>query len=703
MKLFLIFMLIYAFSNMNSEAAIAGKTDNPFFKNYDTPFEVPPFDKIKFEHFLPAVEEGIKQQQTEINAIVNNQETPTFENTLEALDNSGKLLSNVTSVLFNLLSANTSDELQQISKDASPLLSKNSDDIILNEKLFARIKILYDQKDKLNLRRDQSKLLEDTYKRFTKRGVNLSEKDKEKLRSINSELSLLSLQFSENLLKETNAFKLVIDNEKDLDGLPANVITGAADEAKKNGMEGKWVFTLQKPSLIPFITYADNRELREKIYKGYYNRGDNNNERDNKELIKKIVALRIEKAKLLGYDTHAEYVLDDTMAKTPENVYKLLNRLWDAALPMAKKEADELQKMIYAEGNNFKLESWDWWYYTEKLKKAKYDLDEEEIRPYFQMENVRKGAFDLAGKLWGITFTELQRIPTYHPEVTVYEVKEKDGRHIGLLYTDYFPRDSKRGGAWMNSLRRQNKDVTPVICNVGNFSKPAGDTPGLLSLDEVNTLFHEFGHGLHGLLSKTNYISQSGTSVSRDFVELPSQVMENWVTEPEILKTFAFHYKTGEVIPDDLIEKIQKTAHFNQGFITVEYLAASLLDMKYHTLKSVSDLDVNKFETEALNEIGLIPEIISRYRSTYFQHIFSSGYDAGYYSYIWAGVLDADAFEAFKETSLYDQKTAASFRENVLSKGGTEDPMVLYKNFRGKEPSIEPLLKRRGLVQEPTI
>jgi peptidyl-dipeptidase Dcp len=703
MKLFLIFMLIYAFSNMNSEAAIAGKTDNPFFKNYDTPFEVPPFDKIKFEHFLPAVEEGIKQQQTEINAIVNNQETPTFENTLEAMDNSGKLLSNVTSVLFNLLSANTSDELQQISKDASPLLSKNSDDIILNEKLFARIKILYDQKDKLNLRRDQSKLLEDTYKRFTKRGVNLSEKDKEKLRSINSELSLLSLQFSENLLKETNAFKLVIDNEKDLDGLPANVITGAADEAKKNGMEGKWVFTLQKPSLIPFITYADNRELREKIYKGYYNRGDNNNERDNKELIKKIVALRIEKAKLLGYDTHAEYVLDDTMAKTPENVYKLLNRLWDAALPMAKKEADELQKMIYAEGNNFKLESWDWWYYTEKLKKAKYDLDEEEIRPYFQMENVRKGAFDLAGKLWGITFTELQRIPTYHPEVTVYEVKEKDGRHIGLLYTDYFPRDSKRGGAWMNSLRRQNKDVTPVICNVGNFSKPAGDTPGLLSLDEVNTLFHEFGHGLHGLLSKTNYISQSGTSVSRDFVELPSQVMENWVTEPEILKTFAFHYKTGEVIPDDLIEKIQKTAHFNQGFITVEYLAASLLDMKYHTLKSVSDLDVNKFETEALNEIGLIPEIISRYRSTYFQHIFSSGYDAGYYSYIWAGVLDADAFEAFKETSLYDQKTAASFRENVLSKGGTEDPMVLYKNFRGKEPSIEPLLKRRGLVQEPTI
>jgi peptidyl-dipeptidase Dcp len=697
----IIILLLGSLISMNAETA--EKNDNPFLKKYNTPFGVPPFNEIRFEHYLPALIEGIKEQQAEIAAIINNPEEPTFENTLEAMDNSGKLLGNVTRVLYNLLSANTSEELQQISKDASPLLSKNSDDIILNEELFARVKKIYDRKDELDLRADQKKLLDDTYKSFIKRGVNLNETDKDKLRSLNSELSLLYLQFSDNLLKETNAFKLVVDKEEDLAGLPANVVAGAAETAVKNGMEGKWVFTLQKPSLIPFITYARNRDLREKIYKGYYNRGDNDNERDNKEIIKRIISLRIERAKLLGYDTHADFVLDDTMAKTPEKVYELLNRLWDAALPMAKREAEELQQMIHAEGNKFKLESWDWWYYTEKLKKAKYDLDEEELRPYFQMENVREGAFNLANKLWGITFTELSGIPTYHPEVTVYEVKESDGRHIGLLYTDYFPRDSKRGGAWMNSLRRQNKDVTPVICNVGNFSKPAGDTPGLLSLDEVNTLFHEFGHGLHGLLSDTYYESQSGTSVPRDFVELPSQIMENWATEPEILKTFAFHYKTGEVIPDHLIEKIQKTAHFNQGFITVEYLAASFLDMKYHVLTDAADLNVNEFETETLDEIGLIPEIISRYRSTYFQHIFSSGYDAGYYSYIWAGVLDADAFEAFKETSLYDQKVAASFRENILSKGGTEDPMVLYKNFRGREPSIEPLLKRRGLLDKPSI
>jgi peptidyl-dipeptidase Dcp len=697
----IIILLLGSLISMNAETA--EKNDNPFLKKYNTPFGVPPFNEIRFEHYLPALIKGIKEQQAEIAAIINNPEEPTFENTLEAMDNSGKLLGNVTRVLYNLLSANTSEELQQISKDASPLLSKNSDDIILNEELFARVKKIYDRKDELDLRADQEKLLDDTYKSFIKRGVNLNETDKDKLRSLNSELSLLYLQFSDNLLKETNAFKLVVDKEEDLAGLPANVVAGAAETAVKNGMEGKWVFTLQKPSLIPFITYARNRDLREKIYKGYYNRGDNDNERDNKEIIKRIISLRIERAKLLGYDTHADFVLDDTMAKTPEKVYELLNRLWDAALPMAKREAEELQQMIHAEGNKFKLESWDWWYYTEKLKKAKYDLDEEELRPYFQMENVREGAFNLANKLWGITFTELSGIPTYHPEVTVYEVKEADGRHIGLLYTDYFPRDSKRGGAWMNSLRRQNKDVTPVICNVGNFSKPAGDTPGLLSLDEVNTLFHEFGHGLHGLLSDTYYESQSGTSVPRDFVELPSQIMENWATEPEILKTFAFHYKTGEVIPDHLIEKIQKTAHFNQGFITVEYLAASFLDMKYHVLTDAADLNVNEFETETLDEIGLIPEIISRYRSTYFQHIFSSGYDAGYYSYIWAGVLDADAFEAFKETSLYDQKVAASFRENILSKGGTEDPMVLYKNFRGREPSIEPLLKRRGLLDKPSI
>jgi peptidyl-dipeptidase Dcp len=675
--------------------------DNPFFRKYNTPYEVPPFSEIKPEHYLPAIKEGIKLQQEEISAIVNNDQEPDFLNTLEALDKSGRFLRDVNNVFSNLLSANTSDELQKISREASPLLSKNADDIILNAQLFNRIKIVYDKRDRVELRGDQKKLLEETYRNFLKRGVSLNEKDKETLRNINKEIALLSLQFSDNLLKETNSFKLVIDNEKDLDGLPENVIAGARETADKEGLKGKWVFTLQKPSMIPFITYAKNRDLREKIYKGYINRGDNNNERDNKEIIKKIIALRIQKANLLGYKTHADFVLEETTAKNSANAYGLLNQLWDAALPVAKMETADLQSMIYSEGNNFKLESWDWWYYTEKVKKAKYDLDEEEIRPYFQMEKVRQGAFDLASRLWGLQFVELKDIPTYHPEVTVYEVKEADGKHIGLLFTDYFPRDSKRGGAWMNSLRKQYRDVTPLICNVGNFSKPSGDTPALLSLDEVNTLFHEFGHGLHGLLSKCYYESQSGTSVPRDFVELPSQIMENWVTEPEFLKTFAVHYKTGEVISDELIEKIQRTAHFNQGFITVEYLAASLLDLKYHTLTTSDGLEVNEFEKNTFNEMGLIPEIVSRYRSTYFQHIFSSGYDAGYYSYIWAGVLDADAFEAFKETSLFNKEQAKLFRDNVLSKGGTEDPMILYKKFRGKEPSIEPLLKRRGLDKKP--
>ncbi len=673
--------------------------DNPFFKEYETFFKVPPFDKIKNEHYLPAFRAGIKENQLEIKTIINNAETPTFENTIEDLEFSGRLLSKVAYVFYNMLSSNTNDQIQKISKEAAPLLSMNSDDILLNEKLFKKVKSVYDEKEKLNLTREQSKLLEETYKDFVRNGSNLNEEEKEKLRKINEELSVLVLKFSDNILNETNTFKLIIENEDDLAGLPESIVQNAKEEAKESGCKNKWIFTLHKPSFIPFLQYSHKRDLREKLFRAYINRADNNNEDDNKIIIKKIVKLRNERAKLLGYKTHADYVLEKTMAKDPGNVYKLLFDLWKAALPIAKKEVSGFQEMIYKEGNNFKLEPWDWWYYAEKLRKEKYDLNEEDIRPYFQLDKVREGAFSVASKLYGLSFTEIKDIPKYHPDVRVFEVRDSDNSHIGILYTDYFPRASKHAGAWMDDFRKQSSkfNETPVICNVGNFSKPVGDKPSLLNYDEVETLFHEFGHALHGLLSKCEYESLSGTSVPRDFVELPSQIMENWTIQPEVLRLFAFHYKTGEPIPDELIEKIKKSSSFNQGFATVEYLAASFLDMDYHTLTEIGDFDVNEFEKNSMDKIGMIPEIVPRYRSTYFNHIFNNGYDAGYYSYIYAEVLDADAFEVFKKNGIFDKKTAQSFRENILEKGGTEDPMILYKRFRESEPEIEPLLKRRGL------
>jgi len=674
---------------------------NPFFSDYNTPFNTPPFEKIKEEHYLPAFNEGIKQQQKQIDAIANNSEAPTFKNTIEAIENSKPLLTKVRNVFYNMTSANTNDELQRIAKEVAPLLSKNRDDINLNEKLFKRVKAVYEKKDKLNLSVEQNMLLEKYYKDFVRGGANLDEEKKGKLREINKELSVLTVQFGENILKENNVFELVIEKEEDLAGLPEAVITGAAETAKEREHEGKWVFTLHKPSMIPFLQYSEKRELREKIFKAYINRGNNNNELDNKANSSRIATLRVEKATLLGYKTHADFVLENNMAKQPENVYELLNKLWVPALKIAKKEAKELQDMIYKEGKNFKLEAWDWWYYAEKLKKAKYDLDDETLRPYFKLENVRDGVFAVANKLYGIQFVEITDIPKYHEDVKVFEVKEADGSHIGILYTDYFPRASKRGGAWMNSFRKQSrqegKEVTPVICNVCNFSKPTGDKPALLSFEEVTTLFHEFGHALHGLLSNSTYEKLSGTSVPRDFVELPSQIMENWASEPEVLKMYAKHYETGEVIPQELIDKLKNASHFNQGFATVEYLAASFLDMDWHTLTEAKEYDALEFETNSLNKIGLIPEIVVRYRSPYFNHIFSGGYSSGYYSYIWAEVLDADAFEAFKETSLFDKKTAQAFRKNILEAGGTEDPMTLYKRFRGAEPKVEALLKRRGL------
>ena len=686
---------------MTATTALAA--DNPFFTQWETPFGVPPFNEIKLEHYSPAFEKGMKEEKEEVAAITANPAAPTFENTVEALERSGALLDRVSMVFFAMKSSMTNDELQAIAKEIVPKLSEHGDEIRLSEPLFQRIEAVYQQKDDLDLTPEQMRLLEENYKSFVRGGAKLSPEKKERLTEINSELSLLSLNFGEHVLKENNRFELVVEDEADLAGLPEGVIAAAAETAKERGHEGKWVFTLHKPSLIPFLQYSERRDLREKMYKGYINRGNHDDELDNKKICAEMAALRVEKAKLLGYETHAHFVLEDNMAKEPDKVYELLRKLWKPALARAKAEAAEMQKMIDEEGGDFKLQSWDWWYYAEKLKKAKYDLDEEMLRPYLKLENVLDGAFDVATRLYGLQFEKRSDVPVYHEDVTCYEVKEADGTHVGLLYADYFPRKSKRGGAWMSEFRAQSKEdgknIRPVIYNVGNFSKPTGNKPSLLSFEETETLFHEFGHALHGLLSNCTYESLSGTNVSRDFVELPSQIMENWASEPEVLKMYARHYETDEPMPDELIEKIRKARHFNQGFATTEYLAASFLDMDWHTLtESDPDKDTLAFENEALDEIGLIPEIISRYRSPYFQHIFAGGYSSGYYSYIWSAVLDADAFEAFKETDdLFDAKTAKAFRENVLSKGNTDDPMKLYKQFRGKEPSIEPLLKRRGL------
>jgi peptidyl-dipeptidase Dcp len=670
---------------------------------YETPFGTPPFDQIEFEDFKPAFLEGIAQEDKEIEAIANNPEAPTFENTIVAMDKTGEVLRRVSRVFYGLRGAETNDDIQELAKELSPILSEHSDNINLNEQLFNRVKTLHDDTTGMNLTTEQYRLLDTYYKGFVRSGSLLNEEQKERLRELNKELSALTLQFGSNLLDETNDFKLIVDNEEDLAGLPEGVIAAAAEAAKSQGEKGKWVFGLQKPSWLPFLQYSEKRELREKLYKAMYNRGDNDNEKDNKEIIKNIVNLRVEKAQLLGYDSHAHFILEENMAKNPENVYKLLNEVWDYALPQAKKEAAELQALIDAEGGDFKLASWDWWYYTEKLRQQKYALNEEEVKPYFKMENVREGVFEVANRLYGLSFKKLDNVQIYHSEVEAYEVLDTDGSHLAVFYTDYFPRPGKNAGAWMSSFRSQQvKDgvnIRPLIYNVGNFTRPTGNTPALLTLDEVETLFHEFGHALHGMLSNVNYVSLSGTSVSRDFVELPSQIMEHWAFHPEVLKLYAKHYETGEVIPNELIEKINAASTFNMGFVTTEFVAAALLDMEYHTLTKTSTIDVNAFEEQAMKKIGLIDEIIPRYRSTYFSHIFSGGYSAGYYAYLWAEVLDSDAFQAFEENGIFDQETARLFRENVLSKGNSDDPMELYKRFRGAEPNPIYLLKNRGFVQ----
>jgi len=676
--------------------------ENPFFQPFGTPFETAAFDKIQNVHFKPAFLKGIEIHDQEIEAIVNNPEAPDFENTLVALDRSGDMLASVSGVFYNLTSANTNDELQAIAKDVSPLLTSHYDNILLNARLFQRIKVVYEQREGLNLDTEQATLLEKTYKQFSRNGANLQEDRQAELREINKELSVLSLQFGDNQLAETNAFKLVLEKPEDLAGLPQSFIDAAAEAAREDSLEGKWLVTLHYPSRVPFLTFSSRRDLREKVFKAYIMRGDNNNEHDNKQIAAKMASLRVKRSSLLGYATHADYILEENMAKNPQNVYDFLDKVWDAALPVAKKEAEELQAMIQAEGNDFKLEPWDWWYYAEKLRKQKYNLDEEALKPYFALENVRLGMFQVATNLFGINFKERNDIQKYHPDVKTFEVLESDGSHIGILYMDFFPRASKEGGAWMNNYREQymvgDSNVSPIITTVCNFTKPTQEQPSLLTFEEVSTLFHEFGHALHGLLSECTYRKISGSNTPRDFVELPSQIMENWASEPEVMKMYARHYQTGEVIPQELIDKIQASEHFNQGFTTVEYMSACYLDMDIHTRTDSTQIDAIAFENQSMQKIGLIPEIVVRYRIPYFSHIFAGGYSSGYYSYLWAEVLDADAFEAFKETSIFDPATAKAFRDNVLSRGGTDDPMTLYVKFRGKEPDVKAMLKRKGLI-----
>ena len=689
------------------------ETNNPFLKPFDTPYGVPPFDKIQITDYFPAFEAGIKEQDQEIKDIVNNTEAPTFENTIIPLDASGATLNRVSSVFSALQKSNTNKDLDSIAKLVQPLISEHNDNINLNEKLFKRIETIKNS-DYVNRNTEQKRLIDNYYKNFVRSGIALTDAQKERLRTINKELSALSLKFGENVLKETSSYELVIVDEKDLEGLPLSLKNAAAETAKKKGQEGKWIFTLDATSWEPFVQYAKNRDLREKIFTAMNHRANNNNEFDNKKIVGQIVELQLERANLLGYNTFADYALEERMAKNPENVNKLLDNLWSYAIPKAKEESAELLKMAKKEGDNVsKIEPWDWWYYAEKVRQQKYNMDEEAVKPYFKEENVREGVFAVANKLYGVNFKPID-IPVYQEDVKAFEVSDADSTVIGIIYFDSYARPgAKRPGAWMGSFRKQSmKDgerVIPIIYNVGNYNPPSDGKPALLSIDQVNTMFHEFGHGLHGLLSNTNYLSQSGTSVSRDFVELPSQLMEHWAFEPEVMKMYAKHYETGEVIPDELIEKISATSTFNQGFRTTELVAAAMLDMAYYTLPNNPEInkikegnntfDVDKFEKETLENKGLISEIIPRYRSTYFQHIFSGGYSAGYYSYLWSEVLDADAYNAFEENGIFDQKTAKSFRDNVLSKGDTEDPMTLYKQFRGAEPNEIHMLKNRGLVK----
>jgi peptidyl-dipeptidase Dcp len=680
-------------------AADPAAAANPFFSEWKTPFGLPPFGDIREEHFLPAFREGMARQKAEVAAIAGSPEAPTFANTVLALELSGQAMDRVGSVFFNLTGAETTPKLQAVNREVMPLMAAHRDDLNLDARLFQRVKAVWEARAALALEPDQARLLERTYKGFVRAGAALAPAQQARMRAINAELSKLGVDFGDRLLKATKAFQLIVEKPADLAGLPEGTRLAAAAAAKKAGRDGQWLFTLDGPSIWPFLEYAQNRELRKKLLTGYLERCNQGGDTDTNAIVAQVAALRVEKAQLLGYRTWADFVLEENMAKDAKGVYGLLDQIWKPALEVAKTERAELQAMMAKDLPGQKLEPWDWRYYAEKVKQAKYDFDEESVKPYFALDAVRQGAFTLAGRLYGLTFTELKGMPIYQKDVRCFEVKEKDGRHLGLIYLDYHPRPGKRGGAWMNNYRqawvKDGRQVDPVVVNVCNFTAPAGDRPALLTSDEVRTLFHEFGHGLHGLFYKGRYRGTAGTP--RDFVELPSQVMENWAMEPEMLKLYAKHYRTGEVIPEALVAKMKKAATFGQGFATVEYMAASLLDMDWHTLTTAKPQDTAAFEKASLAKWGLIPEIPSRYRSPYFNHIMG-GYAAGYYSYIWSAVLDSDAFQAFKEKgNLFDPATAAAFRAEVLSKGGMADPAQLYRSFRGRDPKVEPLLEKRGL------
>ena len=675
--------------------------DNPFMQEWNTPYGVPPFDKIKTEHYLPAFEEGMRQQNEIIDNIVNNSEEPTFGNTIIPLEYSDELLNKVSSVFFNLLECCNSDEMEALSDTIMPLYTKHSDDIMLNDKLFQRVKAVYKNKDKENLNPEQLRLLEETYKGFVRGGANVPVEKQARFREINTKLATLTQKFGSNVLKATNGYQLVVDDKGKLSGLTEQQLQNAAELAnEKAETKGKYAFTLDMPTLEPFLMNCKDRELRKKIWTAYSTRclgGEFNNEK----IINEIVNLRLEKANILGYDNYANYVLDDCMAKNADNVYALLNQVWTPALAKAKEEAALYQRMLAKDHAGATLEPYDWRYYSEKLRKEKYDLNDEDIRPYFSIDTARKGLFMVCKNLYGLTFKENKDIPVYQEDVKVYEVLDNN-EVIAIVYMDFFPRASKRSGAWMTNFReqyytREGENVIPVVSLVFNFTKPSGDKPSMLNIDEVQTLFHEFGHALHSILSRCHYRSLSGTNVPRDYVEMPSQFMEHFAFEPEVLKMYANHYKTGENIPESMIKKIEAASTYGQGFVNTELLAASLLDMDYHTIKAKTTIKLPDFENQQMKAIGLIPSIISRYRSTYFQHIFAGGYGAGYYSYTWSAVLDNDAYEAFKEHGVFDQATATAFRTNILERGNTEEAMKLYVAFRGQEPSIEPLLKNRGL------
>lgn len=677
---------------------------NPFLTDYTTPYEIPPFEQIKPEHYLPALRAGIEQHNAQIDSILNCTEEPTFENTILAFEESGEILTKVEMVFFALSESDSSDELVKVAEEFEPLVSQHNDEVAMNPRLFERIKYLYDRIDSLELNTAQKRAVKDYYKSFTRNGALLSDADKEKLKALNTELTTLYQQFNKNLLNATNAFQIVVENADELSGLPQSNIDVAAEEAKNAGLEGKWLFTLHAPSRLPLLQYADNRDLRQKMYEGYTTLASSG-EYDNAPVINKILKVRAQKAALLGFENYGSYMTDNVMAGSIENAENLLMKIWKPAIAKVAEEVTEMQAIVDEEGGDFKIAPWDYYYYAEKVRQKKYELEESKVREYFPLDSVRKGIFTMAERLYGVTFTEMPDAPKYHPEVVVYDVKDLEGNHVAVFMTDYFPRASKRQGAWMSEFKgsyvdRDGKASRPIIYNVGNFSKPVGDTPSLLTLDEVETMFHEFGHGLHGMLSKAVLRSQAGTNVDRDFVELPSQIHEHWALEPELLKVYAHHYKTGEVIPDEMVEKLIAAANHNQGFATTELVGAALLDLQYGKLNPTEDIDVVGFEKQVAENLKMPAEVQFRYRSPYFKHIFGSdGYASGYYTYLWAEVLDSDGFELFKEKGVFDAETAKSFKENILEMGGSEDPMTLFVRFRGHEPQPEALLRGRGLIK----